>query len=739
MLNHISMKTRLLAIISLMSAVGVILAGLGLAGMKTSNEGLLSVYQQRAIPLDQMSTIKQKLLANQLVLVQRLALFTAAPDAIKEFDGNLIDIAHAWNAYRAAPLAGQEKTLAVALDTKLNHLAEALKSTSALSQTANTEAVKDAFGKQIVPLSASVLTAMDVLTDLQLDAIQQEYAAADSRYQQMLGVALALLAPGLLVTAVISLLLLRGFSRSLQTAQKIAAAIAAGDLSSTITTTRNDELGALLAAMKAMQDSINRFAVDLNAMAAKHAEGWVKEQLDASQYPGIYGDMAREVNELIQSRIAINRRLIGIVNQYAKGDFSADMDVLPGETVAITQIMDNSKKTFLDVNNEIKMLVAAGAQGDFSKRCDTSRFEFMFKDILTDLNNLVETCDIAFNDVLRVANALAEGDLTQTIGQNYPGLFGQTKDGINGTVDNLKTLVAEIKEASDTIGTAAKEIAAGNNDLSYRTEQQAASLEQTAASMEELTATVQTNAGNAQQANGLAATASDIAIKGVNAVNQVIVTMDDIKQSSHKISDIITVIDDIAFQTNILALNAAVEAARAGETGKGFAVVAVEVRNLAQRAARAAEEIKVLIHDSVGKIHNGSQWVSQAGHTMQDIVGSIHGVTTIMAEISTASTEQGNGIAQVNQAITQMDEATQQNAALVEQAAAAAESLEQQTRQLSRAVANFKLNNSLTFNAAPMLVETALAQALQNRPLSAAYLTPQPQMAVTGGDDWDEF
>ncbi len=174
-------------------------------------------------------------------------------------------------------------------------------------------------------------------------------------------------------------------------------------------------------------------------------EGWVKEQLDVAKFSGIYGKMAHEVNELIQSRIAINRRLIGIVNQYAKGDFSVDMDVLPGETIVITEIMDNAKKTFLDVNNEIKMLAEAGAKGDFSKRSDADRFEFMFNGILTNLNNLMETCDVGFNDVLRVANALAQGDLTQTIDKDYPGTFGEAIVGMNSIVENLKGLVGDIK------------------------------------------------------------------------------------------------------------------------------------------------------------------------------------------------------------------------------------------------------------------------------------------------------
>ncbi|MDP1646522.1 MAG: methyl-accepting chemotaxis protein, partial [Thiobacillus sp.] len=251
-----------------------------------------------------------------------------------------------------------------------------------------------------------------------------------------------------------------------------------------------------------------------------------------------------------------------------------------------------------------------------------------------------------------------------------------------------------IKESVDAINTASKEIAAGNNDLSQRTEQQASSLEETASSMEELTSTVKQNADNAKQANQLAIGASNVAGKGGAVVGQVVHTMSSINESSRKIVDIISVIDGIAFQTNILALNAAVEAARAGEQGRGFAVVAAEVRNLAQRSAAAAKEIKTLIGDSVDKVENGSKLVAEAGSTMEEIVNAIKRVTDIMAEISAASSEQSAGIEQVNQAVGQMDEITQQNAALVEQATAAAESLQEQAGKLAQLVDTFKLSQA---------------------------------------------
>lgn len=483
----------------------------------------------------------------------------------------------------------------------------------------------------------------------------------------------------------------RGILRSLTSARQIANAISMGDLSSTIDTAQNDEIGDLLRSMDTMQRAINAFVQAQDEMAERHAAGFVKELLDVSQFSGTYARMAHEINDLIQSRIVINRQILDIISQYARGDFSIDMDVLPGETILITQTMNSIKHALLSINHEIETLAKAGANGDFSKRANADNFEFMFHDMLSDLNLLIDTCDTGFNDILRVSNSLAQGDLTQNIVHNYPGTFGKVKEGINCTVENLQALVGEIKDSTQQINTAAQEIAAGNNDLSQRTEKQAASLEETAASMTQLTSTVQHNAENAKQANELARDAARIASQGGIVVGNVVVTMESINESSRKVVEIISVIDNIAFQTNILALNAAVEAARAGEQGKGFAVVAVEVRNLAQRAANAAGEIKHLISDSVDTISDGSKQVEQAGKTMEDIVNAIQNVTVIMSEIASASSEQMSGIDQVHNAITQMDGVTQQNAALVEEAAAAAESLSEQTRNLAIEMAHFKI------------------------------------------------
>ncbi len=368
---------------------------------------------------------------------------------------------------------------------------------------------------------------------------------------------------------------------------------------------------------------------------------------------------------------------------------------------------------------------------------------------------LIRAISAPLNASVRIARGVASGDLTQQIYVTSNDETGQLLQALKDMNDSLINTVGKVRQGTETIGVASREIAAGNGDLSSRTESQASSLEETASSMEELTATVKQNADNARQANQLVVSASDFAVKGGNVVGQVVQTMGSIKESSRKIVDIIGVIDGIAFQTNILALNAAVEAARAGEQGRGFAVVAAEVRNLAQRSAGAAKEIKALIGDSVEKVDTGSRLVDEAGQTMEQIVTSVKHVADIMSEITSASQEQSAGIGEINQAITQMDEMTQQNAALVEQAAAAAESMQEQAALLAEAVAAFKLDDSARPQApAPMLVRTQPKPARRSAPVASvaatrsvaprAPLTPRtaalaPVAASGNGDEWEEF
>ncbi|SHH44838.1 methyl-accepting chemotaxis protein [Massilia sp. CF038] len=342
-------------------------------------------------------------------------------------------------------------------------------------------------------------------------------------------------------------------------------------------------------------------------------------------------------------------------------------------------------------------------------------------------------------EAVGVAQRVANGDLTSDIHVSSSDETGQMMEALRHMNASLIKIVAQVRSGTDSIAEASAEIASGNMDLSSRTEQQANSLGQTSSSMRELTSTVQQNADNARQANQLAAKASEVAARGGSVVSHVVDTMGSITASSKKIVDIIGVIDGIAFQTNILALNAAVEAARAGEQGRGFAVVAAEVRNLAQRSAGAAKEIKALIGDSVDKVREGSTLVEQAGVTMEEVVASVRRVTDIMGEITSASQEQSVGIAHVNTTILEMDETTQQNAALVEEAAAAAASMQDQAAGLARVVSVFKLDANAASVSAPQVVSTVKPAAALKEKKPEAKPAARITQKQSNGEDWEEF
>lgn len=644
------------------------------------------------------------------------------------------------------------------------------------------------------PLYETADKAVAAQADHEIEGARRAHESAVKADDWLGNVQVGIFIATLLLATVMLVLLVRNIVGSFRMGRAQLERIAQGQYHDAIDAHRTDESGLLMSTMKAMQIRMG-FEV-ANAQRINDEMTRVKFGLDHVGTNVMIADAGRHIQYLNKAVVDMFRAAQSDIRQVFP-EFDVDsllgssMDQFHKSPAHQAQLLDRLKaphravvkignRTFaltvnpvfngagervgsavewvdrsaeIAVEAEISNIIVMASQGDLTQRIATEGKTGFFLQVAEIVNVLLETSDHGLQEVVRMLDSLARGDLTDRITNEYHGTFGRLKDDANATSDQLIQILDQIKEATDTINTASGEIAAGNLDLSQRTEAQASSLEETAASMEELTSTVKQTADNANQARQLADKASSVAKKGGEVVRNVISTMDSINESSKKVVDIISVIDSIAFQTNILALNAAVEAARAGEKGRGFAVVASEVRSLAHRSADAAKEIKALIGDSVTRVDAGSRLVQDAGKTMEEIVDAVNRVTDIMTEISAAAAEQSVGIQQVNQAIVQIEGVTHQNAALVEEASAAASSMKSEAQSLARSVSMFKTSEE----SKPTFVPESMAAPSRSRPAAigvshkavqkspalptrrAADAHKVPQASKFNKGEWEEF
>ena len=717
-----------------------LLGGFSLARLNDANGYVVDLEQTVLKRVEQLADLESQLLK---IRVDELQLLQARDEEMRSDE--LLNLQDDRVAYVEA--AKQYEQMTAGESGEMAARITAMQQTATHSYEVGTrlvEAVQAGELKQLQALSdassearRALSKAIDDVIDLEHQRRNEAAIAAAEQFQTTavtVGVATLLLS---LLSIIIGWRVARAIRIPLGRALAVAEGITAGHLDNPIGVVSQDELGTLLARLDTMQTQLRlrgeadrereadystriaairrtqaviEFDLDGNIIDANElflgAVGYTLDEIQGRHHRMFVEPAMHDSDEYRQfwQRLCNGESLSGQFRRIRKDGSDLWIQAVYNAIVDSQGVPTRIVKYASDVTAQVQAaqaistavaqtqhVVEAARKGDLDQRIPLDGKEGSVRQLCEDVNTLVDNTRIFINDVGRVLGALAQGDLSQTIDAQYEGVFASIKDDSNRGLQQLASSVASIKLSADSIHMAASEIASGNADLSSRTEQQAASLEETASSMEELTSTVKQNAENARQANQLAIGASDIAIRGGKVVDQVVTTMADINESSRKVVDIISVIDGIAFQTNILALNAAVEAARAGEQGRGFAVVASEVRSLAQRSAVAAKEIKALITDSVKKADGGSRLVEQAGQTMGEIVNSVRRVTDIMAEITAASQEQSQGIEQVSHTVTQMDEVTQQNAALVEQASAAARTLEAQATDLATAVSKFRL------------------------------------------------
>ena len=793
--------------LNLAGRIGLALGGLGLSvaavmlyallSLARVNDNVHALYELRYEPVRIVGRIGRLMAENrgQIMLALQhdpessfarlhehpLALHT---DAVKQ---NIAEITALWGDYQKTIVGDQHRAMAEAYAAARQvFVQEGLLQASAAMERQEYVAASLIMLEKMNPAYEVAIGRADALFRFHTEQARSEERAAQARYEsslQLLGGALVLL---LLFGAVAGLRLIASIRRPIAAAIDTFRNITQGNYSNAIDIARNDEMGKLNQALQSMQTRMGFEVAEARRQADEMTR--IKIALDCVSTPVRIADVDGTVIYANAALKATLRRIepalkaqnpafsidafIGssIGNLYA--DPQAAVQRLASLTATTDTIMDIGGRTFrvvtspvftaagerlgsvgewqdrteqLLVEREIEDIIDGANAGDFTRRIELAGKEGFFRGVAQGLNQLLETASDGLAAVAQVLNALARGELTQTMQGDYRGTFGQLKDDTNTTVERLREVVGRIQEATAAIDVAAQEIAAGNQDLSSRTEQQASSLEETASAMEELNVTVRQNAASARQANELARGSNEIAARGGQMVQQVVRTMGDIQSSAQKIASIIGVIDNIAFQTNILALNAAVEAARAGEQGRGFAVVASEVRNLAQRSATAAKEIKALIADSVEQVESGARLANAAGSTMDEVVASFERVAYLVTDIANASREQAAGIEQVTQAVGQMDEATQQNAALVEEAAAAAESLEEQMRGLVQAVGIFKLAADGGQLPGPVLRDATPRQLAADPQVGAGGTARRslrqiaPPHLAGDAEEWEEF
>lgn len=767
--KNLSIRLKLLCGFGVIGFLLVIIGGLSIVGMNRLNGNAEFIYKTNLLGVTVMSELRAQMLRRNNFVVWHIlandsATMAAREKSITELDKEIEDLLA---KYVPLIVVEEEKKVFAKLQAGIPEYMEARKKVLQLSKNYSKDAAAEVQKTELAEKIGVLYDAVDWLVKENNRQAEESYQSGRDLSTSLNWGMSILNICALLIGAFTVWFVSRSIVENLMNVLDAANQLQNGNLTHRSTVTVQDEIGKLATAFNQMATQIEanvREALEskYKIEAVSKAQAVIEFNVDGTimtanqNFLSCLGYTLDEIKGhhqrmLAEPAYAASAEYQAFWDKLNRGEFDAGVYRRVGKggkeiwiQASYNPILDGGGKVSKIVafatditgqkqaQSEVEKLIKAAAMGNLSDRIDVGRFQGSAKDLTSSFNQLLDAVVTPLHEAQSVLTALASGDLTKQMTGAYQGEFEQMKTSLNTAITQLTQTVSLVREAVESVTAGSEEISKGSDDLAKRTSEQAGALEETSASMEEMTSTVKQNADNSKQANQLAIAARDIANKGGAVTTRAVDAMGEINKSSKKIADIITVIDEIAFQTNLLALNAAVEAARAGEHGRGFAVVAAEVRNLAQRSATAAKEIKGLINESIQRVTDGTELVNQSGKTLEEIVGSVKRVTDIIAEISAASQEQASGIDQVNKAIMQMDEGTQQNAALVEETASASQSMKEQAKELMRQVEVFKIQQSESRRTAAAKRESAAQSKQPAKPAVSSYnpkSTKQPSIS----------